>query len=162
MTPLISGILEGIELLNKVGGSSGGTVIVVSDGRETTQPWLRNVWDEVIMDSNLHKNLQSVKTICRSCGTQCGKSIVQVLVISVDIGVVTYEVMTSQSRRSVVQLMVVRVDIGVVIYEAMAPQCGRSVVQVLVVRVDIGVVTMELWHPSVGDQWFRSWLSEWI
>ena len=49
-----------------------------------------------------------------------------------------------------------------VIYEAMTPQCGRSVVQVLVVRVDIGVVTYEDMIPSVGGQWFRSWLSEWI
>ena len=54
---------------------------------------------------------------------------------------VIYEAMTSQCGRSVVQVLVVRVDIGVVIYKAMTPQCGRSVVQVLVVRVDIGVVT---------------------
>ena len=38
--------------------------------------------------------------------------------------------------RSVVQVLVVRVVIGVVTYEAMTPQCGRSVVQVLVVGVD--------------------------
>ena len=37
--------------------------------------------------------------------------------------------------------IVVRVDIGVVTYEVMTPQVGRSVVQVLVVTVDIGVVT---------------------
>ena len=55
-----------------------------------------------------------------------------------------------------------RVDIGVVISEAMTPQCGRSEVQVLVVRVDIGARTMNLSHPSVGGQWFMSWLSEWI
>ena len=42
--------------------------------------------------------------------------------------------------RSVVQVLVVRVDIGVVTYEAMTPQCGRSVVQVMVVTVDIGFV----------------------
>ena len=36
----------------------------------------------------------------------------------VDIGVVTYEAMTPQCGRSVVQVLVVRVDIGVVIYEA--------------------------------------------
>ena len=42
-----------------------------------------------------------------------------------------------------VQVLVVRVDIGVVTYEAVTPQCGRSVVQVLVVRVYIGVVTYE-------------------
>ena len=75
---------------------------------------------------------------------------------------VTYGAMTPQCGRSVVQVLVVRVDIGVVIYEAMAPHCRRSVVQVLVIRVDIVVVTMKLWHPSVGGQWFRSWLSEWI
>ena len=56
---------------------------------------------------------------------------------------VTYEAMTLQGGRSVVQVLVVRVDIGVVIYEAMTPQCGRSVVQVLVVTVKIGVVTYE-------------------
>ena len=45
--------------------------------------------------------------------------------------------MTPQCGWSVVQVLVVRVDIGVVIYEAITPQCGRSVVQVLVVGVDI-------------------------
>ena len=49
---------------------------------------------------------------------------------------VTYEATTPQCGRSVVQVLVVRVDIEVVIYEAMTPQCGRSVVHVLVVRVD--------------------------
>ena len=94
---------------------------------------------------------------------QCGRSVVQVLVVRVDIGVVTYEAMTPQCGRSVVQVLVVRVDIGVVtLMIAMTPQCGRSVVQVLVVRVDIGVVTYEAMTPSVGGQWFRSWLSEWI
>ena len=47
----------------------------------------------------------------------------------------TYEAMTPQCGRSVVQVLVVRVDIEVVTYEAMTPQCGRSVVRVLVVRV---------------------------
>ena len=61
---------------------------------------------------------------------------VRVLVVRVDIGVVTYEVMTPHCGRSVVQVLVVRVVIGVVTYEAMIPQCGRSVFQVLVVRVD--------------------------
>ena len=79
-----------------------------------------------------------------------------------DIGVVTYEAVTPQCGRSVVQVLVVRLDIGVVIYEAMTPQCGRSVVQVLVVRVDIGVMTYEAMTPSVGGHWFRPWLSEWI
>ena len=49
-----------------------------------------------------------------------------------------YEAMTPQCGRSVVQVLVVRVDIGVVANEAMTPQCVRSVVQVLVVRVEIG------------------------
>ena len=53
---------------------------------------------------------------------------VQVLVVRVDIGVVTYEAMIPQCGRSVIQVLVVRVDIGVVTYEAMTPQCGRSVV----------------------------------
>ena len=44
---------------------------------------------------------------------------------------VTYEAMTPQCGRSLVQILVVRVDIGVVTYEAMTHQCGRSVVQVL-------------------------------
>ena len=75
---------------------------------------------------------------------------VQVLVVRVDIGVVTYEAMTLHCGRSVVQVLVVRVDIGVVTYEAMTPQCGRSVVQVLVVRVDIGVVIYDspVWEVS--------------
>ena len=63
---------------------------------------------------------------------------------------VIYEVMTPQCGRSVVQVLVVRVDLGVVIYEAMTPQCGRSVVQVLVVRADIGVVTSEAMTPQCG------------
>ena len=46
----------------------------------------------------------------------------------------TYEAMTPQ--RSVVQVLVVVVDIGVLTYEAMT-RPGRSVVQVLVVRLDI-------------------------
>ena len=48
------------------------------------------------------------------------------------------------------QVLFVKVDIGVVTYEVMTPQCGRSVVQVLVVRVDIGVVTYDtpLWEVS--------------
>ena len=32
--------------------------------------------------------------------------------------------------KSVVEVLVVRVDIVVVIYEAMKPQCGRSVVRI--------------------------------
>ena len=49
-----------------------------------------------------------------------------------------------------VQVLVVRVDLGVVTYEAMTPQCGRSVVQVLVIRVDPGVVTYEAMTPQFG------------
>ena len=55
--------------------------------------------------------------------SQCGISVVQVLVVRVDIGVVIYEAITPQSGRSVVQVLVFRVDIGVVTYEAMTPQC---------------------------------------
>ena len=57
----------------------------------------------------------------------------------------TYEATTPQCR-SVVQVLVVRVDIGVVIYEATTPLCGRSVVQVLVVRVDI--YNTQVWEVS--------------
>ena len=52
--------------------------------------------------------------------------------------------------------------IGVLTYEVMTCQCGRSVVEVLVVRVDIEVVIYEAMTHSLGGQWFRSWLSEWI
>ena len=38
---------------------------------------------------------------------------------------VIYEAMTPQCRRSVVQVLVVRVDIEVLTYEAMTQQCGR-------------------------------------
>ena len=48
--------------------------------------------------------------------------------------------MTPQCGRSVVQALIVKVDIGVVTYEAMTPQCGRPVDQVLIVQVDIGMV----------------------
>ena len=58
-----------------------------------------------------------------SYNTQCGRYVVQVLVVRVDIGVVTYDAMTPQCGRSVVQVLVVRVDIGVVTFEAMIPQC---------------------------------------
>ena len=77
----------------------------------------------------------------RNYDTQCGRSVDQVLCVRVDIGVVTYEAMTSLCGRSVVQVLVIRVDTEVVTYEAITPQCGSSVVQVLVVRVDIGMVT---------------------
>ena len=45
---------------------------------------------------------------------------------------VTYETtcMKPQYGRSVVQVLVARVFIGVVTYEAMTPQCGRSLFQV--------------------------------
>ena len=41
---------------------------------------------------------------------------------------VIYEAMTPHCGRSVVQVLVTSVDIGMVIYEAMTPHCGRSVV----------------------------------
>ena len=53
--------------------------------------------------------------------SQCGRSLLQVLVVRVDIAVVIYETMTPQCEMSVVQVLVVRVDIEVVIYEAMTP-----------------------------------------
>ena len=71
----------------------------------------------------------------------------------------TFEALSPQCDRSVVQVLVVRVDIGVVTYEAMISQGGRSVIQVLVVRVDIGVVIYEAMTPHCGRVWFRSWLS---
>ena len=43
--------------------------------------------------------------------------------------------MIPKCGRSEVQVLVLRVDIGVVSYEAMSPQCGMSVLQVLDVRV---------------------------
>ena len=79
-----------------------------------------------------------------------------------DIGAVIFEAMTPQCGRSVVQVLVVKVDIEVVIFEAMTPQCGRSVVQVLFLRMDIGGVTFEAMTLPVGGQWFRFWLSECI
>ena len=39
---------------------------------------------------------------------------------------VTYEAMTPMCGRSVVQVPVVRMDIGAVIYDAVASQCGWS------------------------------------
>ena len=57
---------------------------------------------------------------------------------------VTSEAMTPQCGRSVVQVLVVIVDIGVVTYEAMTPQCGRTVVQL---RVVIGVMTYKAMIP---------------
>ena len=62
------------------------------------------------------------------------RSVIEFLVVRVDIGAVIYEAMTPQCGRSVDQVLVVRVDVGVVTNEAMTPQCGRSVVQVLVVK----------------------------
>ena len=50
---------------------------------------------------------------------------------------VIYQAMTLQCGKSVVQVVVVRVNIGVVTYEAMTLQCERSVVLFVVVRVDI-------------------------
>ena len=59
--------------------------------------------------------------------------------------------MTTQCGRSVIQVLVVRGDIGVMTYKAMTPQFLRSVVHVLVVMVDIGVVTYEAMTPSVWE-----------
>ena len=73
----------------------------------------------------------------------------------------TFEAMTPQCGRSVVQVLVVRVDMAVVAYEAVSSQCWRLVVQVLLVRVDKGVVNYEAMTPQCGrGQWFRPWLSE--
>ena len=71
---------------------------------------------------------------------------VQILVVRVDIGVVTYEAISTQcggGGGSVVEVLVVRVHIGVVTYEVLTYQCGRSVVQVLFDKVDTGVVIRE-------------------
>ena len=62
---------------------------------------------------------------------------------------VIYEAMTPQCGRSVVQVLVVRADIEMVIYEAMTPRCGRSVVLVLAVRVDTGVMTYKVECPTI-------------
>ena len=48
------------------------------------------------------------------------------LVITVDIGLVTYSAMTPQCGRSVVQILVITVDIGVLTYESVTLQCGRT------------------------------------
>ena len=61
---------------------------------------------------------------------------------------VIYEAVTPQCCMSVVQVLVVRVDIGVVSFEAMIPQCRWLVVQLLVVTVDIGVMTYEVMEVS--------------
>ena len=68
---------------------------------------------------------------------------------------VIYKSMIHQCWKSVVQVLVVRVDIGVVTDEAMTSQCGRSVVQVHIVIVDIGVLTFEAMIPNREGQWFR-------
>ena len=97
--------------------------------------------------------------------SQCVRSVVQVLVVTVAMGVVIYEAITPQCGRPVVQFLVVRVDIGVVIYEAMTPQCGRSVVQVLVVRVDQELVTCAAMTSSVGltnDMFYLRLLFLWL
>ena len=50
-------------------------------------------------------------------------------------GLEAYEVFAPQCERSVVQILVVGVDIGVVTYEARTLQCVRSVVEVLGIKV---------------------------
>ena len=76
--------------------------------------------------------------------------------------------MTPQvSGRSVVQVLGVRMDTGVVPEECNAPderymyitpawieECGISVVEILLVTVNIRVVVYEAMTHSVGDQWF--------
>ena len=64
----------------------------------------------------------------------------------------TYEVMTHQCGRSVVQVLVVSMDIGLVTYESMTSQCGRSVFKVLNIGMDItlSAVACEPWFPDVG------------
>ena len=86
---------------------------------------------------------------------------IQVLVVRVDIGVLTYEAMTPPVLEVIGSGPDCQSGNRSVIYEAMIPQCERSVIQVLVVRVDIGVVTMKLLHPSVGGQWLSEWIQEW-
>ena len=66
---------------------------------------------------------------------------------SVYLRVVIYEAVPPQCGRSVVQVLVVRVNIGVMTYEAVPPQSGWSVVQILDVRVEIGVMIYETDAP---------------
>ena len=59
--------------------------------------------------------------------SQCGRSVEQVLVVRVDIGVMTYEAINVAPQCGVPpQVLVVRVDIGVMIYEGMTSQCGSG------------------------------------
>ena len=80
---------------------------------------------------------------------QCGQSVIQVMFVRVDIGVVIYAAMIPKCGKSVVQVLVVRMDTGVVIYEAMTPLCGRSVVQFPAIIVDMGMVyNTPVWEGS--------------
>ena len=89
---------------------------------------------------------------------QCGRSVVQVMVVGVYIEVVTYEILTPQCLRPLIQVLVVSMDIAVVTYEAMTTQCGRSLVQALVGyrSGDLGsYVTPQCWSlvaPGPGYQ----------
>ena len=100
----------------------------------------------------------------------CWSLVVQVLVVRVDIGDLTYTTRTSYDfivwefsfSDPGCQAGNRRVNIGMVTYKAVPPHCMRSVIQVLVVRVDKGVVIYEAMTACVGGQWSRFWLSEWI
>ena len=56
----ISGILKGLELLKSTGGTPGGTLIVVSDGKETKPPYLRDIWNQVNWNSE-HDNCSLIQ-----------------------------------------------------------------------------------------------------
>ena len=43
----IEGIEEALALLDRGGGTVGGTIIVVSDGEENRAPYIEDVWDAV-------------------------------------------------------------------------------------------------------------------
>ena len=67
---------------------------------------------------------------------------------------VSYEAMTPQCGRSVVQVLVVIVDIRVMIDEGMTPQRGRSVFQIVAVRVDTGQPSVGgQWFGSRLSEW---------
>ena len=83
--------------------------------------------------------------IYESTTLQWGRSVFQILVVGVDIGVVVSEARRPQSLRTVVQLWVVTVDKGVMTYEAKTPQCGWSLVQS---HVRYRLVDLLACHPS--------------
>ena len=88
-------------------------------------------------------------------------SVVQVLVVRVDIEGVIYEAILASFPENL--FIVVKVDIGLLTYEAMTLQCGSSVVQVLVVSVGIEVLIYEAMAPSqFGRLAVQVPLSKWI